>query len=187
MTAASFSTDIILIGPVRTGKSTVGKLLARELGQPQVSLDDERRRYYAEIGYDPELAATFRRQGGFLALVLYWNLFDAYGVERLLSEHHNCVIDFGAGAYESLESRARVQRAFAGYRNVFLLLPSPDIEESLRILAARDTNPPKDLNFDLNRHFLTRNMYADLAKFTVYTKDRTPEQTCGDILQLRLA
>src|SRR5512141_136935 len=102
--------DIVLIGPVRAGKSTIGKLLAQRLGLPQVSLDAGRRRYYAECGYDEALAKEIRTRGGFLALFLYWQLFDAHAVERLLEEHRRCVIDFGAGIYESLESFARVQR-----------------------------------------------------------------------------
>ena len=179
---SDLSSDIILIGPVRTGKSTIGKLLADQLALPQVSLDDLRWKYYAEIGYDPQLAQKYRRQGGFLALVLYWNLFAAHAVERLLIDHHNCVFDFGAGIYESRESFARVQQALKAYRNVILLLPSPDMEESLQILTARDTQPPSDLNFDFNRHFLGHHTYYDLAKFTVYTKGRTPEETCREIL-----
>ena len=77
MTAASFSTDIILIGPVRTGKSTVGKLLARELRQPQVSLDDERRRYY-------RLTPAGRRVASAEAERL-WRLVTVARAHRLLS------------------------------------------------------------------------------------------------------
>jgi adenylate kinase family enzyme len=40
--------EIILLGPVRTGKSTLGGLLAQQLGVPQVSLDEVRKPYYAE-------------------------------------------------------------------------------------------------------------------------------------------
>jgi adenylate kinase family enzyme len=69
---ATTKSDIILIGPVRTGKSTLGKLLSEKLGQPCVALDDLRWKYYREIGYDEALAKTIRLQGGFLALVLYW-------------------------------------------------------------------------------------------------------------------
>jgi len=178
--------QILLLGPVGSGKSTIGGLLAQQLGMPQVSLDEIRWNYYQEIGYEAELAQTIRRQGGFLALVLYWQLFDAYSVERVLAEHPNCVIDFGAGVgvYESREQFARVQRALAAYRNVFLLLPSPDQTESLRILRERDQNPPSDLNFDFNAHFLAHHGYYDLAKFTVYTKGRAPEETCAEILAL---
>ena len=118
--------DIVLIGPVRTGKSTLGKLLAERLDLPQVTLDEQRWRYYKEIGYDEELAQEIRRLGGFLALVLYWNLFDAHAVERLLAEHRDCVFDFGAGIYWNDEILGRVQRALNPYRNVVLMLPSPD-------------------------------------------------------------
>jgi hypothetical protein len=178
--------EIILLGPVRTGKSTLGGLLAQQLGVPQISLDKVRKGYYAEIGYDDGLAQTIRRQGGFLALMLYWQLFDAYSVERVLAEHANCVIDFGAGVgvYESQEQFARVQRALAPYRNVFLLLPSPDRVESLQILRERDEEPPTDLNFDFNAHFLAHHGYYDLAKHIVYTKDRTPSESCAEILAL---
>jgi shikimate kinase len=178
--------DILLLGPVRAGKTTLGGLLAQRLGLPQVSLDQLRWRYYAEIGYDAALAQTIRQHGGFLALVLYWQLFDAYAVERVLVEHRNCVIDFGAGVgvYESQEQFARVRRALAAYRNVFLLLPSADRGESLQILQQRDSEPPSDLNFDFNGHFLAHHGYYDLAKFTVYTKGRTPTETCAEIVAL---
>ena len=97
--------DIILIGPVRTGKSTLGQLLAKKLGLPLVSLDDLRWTYYKEIGYDEALAQRLRQTGGFVALVFYWKPFDAYAVERVLADHDDCVIDFGAGhsVYESKE------------------------------------------------------------------------------------
>ncbi len=178
------SSDIILIGPARAGKSTVGKLLADHLAYPQVSLDKLRWKYFAEIGYDPQLAQDYRRHGGFLALVLYWNLFTAYAVERILAEHHNCVLDFGADVYDSQESFARVQQALMSYRNVILLLPSPDIEESIQILTARDPHPPADLNFDFHRYFLNHHSYYDLAKYTIYTKGRIPEETCREILDM---
>ncbi len=176
--------DIVLIGPVRTGKSTIGNLLAEKLGLPQVSLDKVRWEYYKEIGYDTRLAQDIRTSGGFLALVLYWNLFDAYAVERLLMDYHHCVIDFGAGVYWNLEVFYRVQRVLVSYRNIVLLLPSPDLDESLRILTERDHNPPKDIHFDLNTFFLRHHTYYDLAKFTVYTRGRTPEETCAEILKL---
>jgi shikimate kinase len=48
--------DIILIGPIGAGKSTVGSLLAVQLGLPQCSMDERRWHYYKEIGYDETLA-----------------------------------------------------------------------------------------------------------------------------------
>jgi len=175
-------TEIVLIGPVRTGKSTLGRLLAEKLGLPQVSLDVLREQYYQEIGFDPLLAKEIRQKGGFLALMFYRELFAAHAVERILAEHHDYVIDFGAGIYESDEMFARVQQALSEFVNVVLLLPSPDIDESLRILKERDPNPPADLTMDLNARFLRHHSYYDLARITIYTRGKTPEETCEEIL-----
>src|SRR5690349_10545685 len=89
--------EIILIGPMKTGKSTIGRLLSDRLGIPQESLDMHRWRYYKEQGYQPELARQYMEEGNPDKLFSYWKQFDVYAIERMLDEHHNCVIDFGAG------------------------------------------------------------------------------------------
>ena len=136
------NSDIILIRPVRTGKSTIGKLLTERLGIPHVPLDGLRWEYYKEIGYDAELAQCIRETAGFVALVYYWKQFDVHAVERVLEDHRDCVFDFGAGhsIYDSQEQFARVQAAFAPYPNVVLIQPSPDHDKSIRILNQRTTD-----------------------------------------------
>lgn len=175
--------DIILIGPKGAGKTTIGKLLAGRLGLPQCSMDDLRFNYYKEIGYDEDLAARIRKEQGFVELYWYWKPFEAYAVERLLSEYSQCVIDFGAGhsVYEDDEQFARVQRVLAPYNNIILLLPSPDWEESLQILNERVGSLIFN-NFDLNQHFLQHHANYDLAKFIIYSKGKTPEETCEEII-----
>jgi len=177
-------TEIVLIGPVRTGKSTLGKILADKLGLKQVSFDEGWWKYCEEIGYDETLAREIRKQGGFLALVYYRNQFAAYPIERMLADYQNCVFDFGAAIYESDEMFSRVQRALEPYPNVILVLPSPDMQESLRILFERDESPPADLSFNILAHFLRHHTYYDLAKFTIYTKGKTPEESAMEILRL---
>lgn len=175
-------TEIVLIGPVRAGKSTLGRLIAERLGLPQVTLDEVRLSYYKEIGYDEDFARQVRQLEGFAAFMFYRELFAAYPVERMLSDYHDCVFDFGAGIYESDEAFRRVKAALHNFNHVILVLPSPDLERSLEILAERDAHPPADLRLDLTRRFLTHHAYYDLAKFTVYTDGKTPEQTCQEIL-----
>jgi shikimate kinase len=43
--------DIVLIGPIRSSKSTVGALLAEELGVPPVSLEEVCQEYFREVGF----------------------------------------------------------------------------------------------------------------------------------------
>ena len=175
--------DIILIGPVSTGKSTIGKLLAQRLGLPQCSMDEFRLTYYQEINYDEDLARQLREKEGFLGLYQYWKPFEAYAVERLLAEHSNRVIDFEAGhsVYEDEELFTKVQRILAPYNNVVLILPSPDLEESIQILNERNGGLVSN-EVDFNEHFVKHHSNHDLAKVTVYTKGKLPEETCNDIL-----
>jgi hypothetical protein len=177
------SLPIVLLGPFRAGKTTIARLLAPQLGLPQVSLDDVRWRYYEEIGYSHALADELRRRGGMLALVLYWQLFDAYALERVLVDFPEAVIDVGAGIgiADSREQFARVQRALAPLQHVVLVLPSPSGDESRAVLQARDTDPPADLNFDFRTHSLQHHGYYDLAKHTLYTQGKEPQQCCDEL------
>ena len=175
--------DIVLIGPMDAGKSTQGRLLAEKLGLPQRSMDELRWRYYEEIGYSKETEQQIGKKEGFPGVYRYWKPFEAHAVERLLAEHQDCVIDFGAGhsVYEDAVLFERVRSVLAPYRNVILLLPSPDLDESVQLLYQR-TTPPVPGEFDFVAHFVKHHSNHDLAKRVVYTKERTPEQTRDEIL-----
>ena len=187
-------TNIILIGPLEAGKTTVGKLLGEALGMPAIELDDLRWDYYAEIGYDPDHAEQLNSEGGLKARIAYWKPFEIYGVERLLQDYPaGYVLPLGAGnsVYDDPTHFERLQKAFAAYPYVILLLPSPDADESLRILMDRFhvTLPdcPPDIMKQLehiNRNFVEHPSNARLARYTVYTKDKSPEQTRDEILAL---
>ncbi|WP_315755062.1 MULTISPECIES: shikimate kinase [unclassified Bradyrhizobium] len=166
------------------GKSTQGKLLATSLGLPQLSMDQVRWDYYREIGYDAERQRAIGENEGFAGIYRYWKPFEAHAVERLLADHHDCVIDFGAGhsVFEDAGLFERVRRAVAPFSNVVLLLPSPDPEESLRILHTRRGGSPPPGEFDVNAHFIRHHSNYDLAKIVVYTEGKTPEETRDSIL-----
>ncbi len=165
------------------GKSTLAKLTAEELGVPNYSLDELRWQYMREIGYKKDLDDEIRQKGGFLARALYWQLFGAYTVERFLAEHEGGVLDFGGGhtVFDSEESNARIRRALAPYANIFLILPSPDTDESHRILSERLAREPVELNFDFIAYFLQHPANYELAKHTIYTNGRSANE-CRDLI-----
>jgi hypothetical protein len=178
-------TDIILIGPMDTGKSTQGKLLAEKLGLPQCSMDELRWPYYKEIGFDEAEQEQIRAREGICGVYRYWKPFEAHAVERLLSEHQNCIIDFGAGhsVFEDDALFARVAAAVQPYENVVLLLPSPDLDESVALLKQRGWDGMAD-SFDFHEHFVKHHSNHSLAKKVVYTKGKSPEETRDEILAL---
>lgn len=176
--------EIILIGPVGAGKSTLGKLLSKALHLPQCSMDEYRWNYYNEIGYDDAFAKELGKKEGFWALYMYWKEFECYAVERLLSEHHDCVIDFGAGhaVYENGNHLDRAKKAMEPFQNVVLILPSADTAESISTLNKRNGDEENPNRMSINAHFVKHPSIRDLAKLTVYTHGKTPDETRDEIL-----
>jgi shikimate kinase len=173
--------EIILIGPSGAGKSTIGKLLARALGLPQCPMDDLRWAYYQEIGFDEDKEREIREKQGLEEVLRYWKPFEVHAVERLLAEHRDCVIDFGAGhsVHEDEALFARVHKALRPYPNVVLLLPSPNLEESVRVLDRRRPDLPPGVN----EHFVRHHSNRDLAKIVIYTEGQKPKETRDSILE----
>jgi hypothetical protein len=171
---------VILIGPAGAGKSTQGELLARRLNRPQVPMDDLRWDYYREIGWNEETQRQIRFEEGFGGVYRYWKPFELHAVERLLSEHREGVIDFGAGhsVYEDETQLARARELLAPYRNVILLLPSPDLDESAAIF--RERSRATIYGMDMNRFITT--YLLKLAKRIVYTEGQIPEETSREVL-----
>lgn len=183
---------IILIGPMSAGKSVIGKLLAEKLGLQQYTLDDGRWDYYKEIGYDDAEVERIGKSEGMPGVLRYWKPFEAHAVERALADHSDCVIDFGAGhsVYEDEALFVRVQRALTLYPHVILLLPSPDLDESVQVLNARfgnllleEVGEVDERLFAVNEHFIKHPSNHRLAKMTIYTNGKTPEETCAEIVK----
>lgn len=175
---------VILIGSIRAGKTTVGKLLAEKLDLPQCSMDKISGSLYDEIGYDRELAKQLEKQS-FYEITKYWKPFETYAVERLLSKPEEVVIDLGGGhsVYEDDDLFARVKKALSPFPNVILIMPSPDLDESISVLNERTGGFVSD-GFDFHEHFVRSRCNYELAKHTVYTKGKTPGETCEEIEKL---
>ena len=166
--------EIILIGPKLTGKTTIGCMLANALGLRQVSLDALQSKYFTKANYNRAQATAILEAEGIFGWLRYRQPYDADLIEGVLQDEHQCVIDFGGGhsVYEDETQFARVQTALAPYPNVFLILPSADEEESIQILKQRfeaDLASEKQLQ----RLLVMHPSYSQLAKQTFYSKDKT--------------
>lgn len=190
--------SILLIGPLCAGKSTVGRLLAEKLRLPQLSLDALPLEYFTKLGLDPQRMEALRETEGWRAVYRYMLEFGVRAVEHLLSERRGHVIDFGApySIHEDDLLLVRVKKAFAPYRHVVLLLPSPDLDESARILkermAARAGHTElrrlllglrAETGTDYEELYVKHRSNFELARVVIYTQDKTPEQTRDEIIK----
>jgi len=186
------NSTIILIGPLGAGKTTVGRMLAARLNLPFCSVDEVRWDYYPQVGYDRTTAAQIATsEQGIRGVLRYSQPFDAHMIERVLADHHG-IVDFGASnsIYDDQALLARVETVLAPYPNVILLLPSPDVNESVEILKSRLiwllTKAGKEFTdelFELNEYFVRHPSNHRLAKLIIYTKDKTPQEVCDELVQ----
>ncbi|MFD7402703.1 3-dehydroquinate synthase [Streptomyces sp. NPDC059866] len=164
--------QVVLVGPMGVGKSTVGQLLAERLGVGYRDTDDD---IVAEQGRS--IAEIFVDEGepAFRAL-------EKQAVHRALAEHDG-VLALGGGAILDADTRA----VLAGQRVVYL---SMDVEEAVKrtgLNAARPllaVNPRKQWRelMEARRH-----LYEEVATAVVATDGRTPEevtQAALDALEL---
>lgn len=173
---------IILIGPVFAGKSTVGRLLAEALGCLFLSLDKVERPYILAAGYDPDTAQRIREAEGLFADYTYRRQFFDTAVVQFLAEYRSGVLELGGGhpIVPDPAKQERINQALAPFSRVVLLLPLPDAQASIQ--ALRPYQKPEYLNPDLNEILLADDRFQHLAKFTFYTNNKTPAETCQEIL-----
>ena len=175
--------EILLIGPIGSGKTTIAELLYGRTMLPHRSMDLLRWKYFDEIGYDSSLARHKFATEGFWGLYHYWKPFEAHAVKRMLEDFRECIFDFGGSqtVYEDEGLFEQVRSLFAPYPYIVLLLPSPDPQESIQILHARNTYASEE-QWAVNELFVRHHSNYDLAKHIAYTKDKTPEETCDEVL-----
>ncbi|WP_409473233.1 shikimate kinase [Streptomyces sp. HC307] len=159
--------QMVLVGPMGVGKSTVGQLLAERLGVGYRDTDDD---IVAEQGRS--IAEIFVDEGepAFRAL-------EKQAVHRALAEHDG-VLALGGGAILDADTRALL----AGQRVAYL---SMDVEEAVKrtgLNAARPllaVNPRKQWRelMEARRH-----LYEEVATAVVTTDGRTPEEVTQEVL-----
>jgi hypothetical protein len=180
--------EIVLIGPICAGKSTVGELLGAALTVEHLDVDHVADRYYAEAGWSVARFDAVQRRAGLLAAYLDGEPAMLSTLERALADHHGCVFSVGA-AHSHFMTPAlfdRARRALEPFPYVVLLLPDPDPAQSVAVLRERcrafGLRDWRDDRCDLIERWVTDGCNQDLATLTVYTRGRTPAQTCEEIL-----
>jgi hypothetical protein len=102
------------------------------------------------------------------------------------------VIAFGwpHSIYDDEKQLQRAKAALKPFPYSVLLMPSPDMQESLRVFRQRyrDTAPhfteaQIDEWLDEFRGFIMHPSNSQLAKLTLYTAGKSPEETCEDIIR----
>lgn len=169
--------SVLLIGPMGVGKTTIAKELQQTTGMERRAMDDR-----AKWPVERQRRELMRSRPE------YHNDkdFEFYiAADTLTTMQQPMIVEFGGGqsVYEDPKMFAEMKKLVSQFSHVVQLLPSPDKNESLRIIDERVMQRPnasqKDL--DLNRHFLTSPCNEELATTTVYTEGHSPSEVADKI------
>jgi shikimate kinase len=122
MVDKKYKNTVILIGPCRSGKTTLASILSRDLSRPHVSLDaagyDLMKEIYREG--DQDLYLRYLREQEYDRWFAHTRRYELHVAERVLSVYQNCVVDFGAGhsVYDRKEDRKTMEDLLRPYENV---------------------------------------------------------------------
>ncbi|MEV7282723.1 shikimate kinase [Streptomyces sp. NPDC093111] len=158
---------VVLVGPMGSGKSTVGALLAERLGAAYRDTDAD---IVAAEGR--EISDIFVEDGED-----HFRALERAAVRTAVTEHEG-VLALGGGAVLDAGTRALL----AGLPVAYL---SMDVEEAVRRVGLGAARPLLAVNprrqwrelMDARRH-----LYTEVARAVVATDDRTPEEVADAVL-----
>ncbi|MFI9581611.1 shikimate kinase [Streptomyces sp. NPDC052236] len=158
---------IVLVGPMGSGKSTVGRLLAERLGVDYRDTDAD-----IVAAQGREISDIFVDEGE-----PYFRELERAAVRAALAEHEG-VLSLGGGAV--LDDTTR--ELLAGLPVVYL---SMDVEEAVRRVGLNQARPLLAVNPRRQWRELMdarRPLYTEVARFAVATDERTPEEVAEAVL-----
>ena len=166
--------SILIIGPMGVGKSTISNELSKSTGLKRLSLDDRE-----------QLSQLYQQRSDFNN----FKEFEFYLTSSVLTGiNEPMIIDFGAGhsIYENPIMFYEMKKLITKFKNIELILPSEDLNESLQIIndriSARNGNNLNQRMLD-NKHFIENPCNYELPTDIIYTNNRTLEEITGAILQ----
>lgn len=185
--------QIILIGPLAVGKSTIALALSEMLNIKNFPVDRLKWYYRLKNGYDLAHGTKILTESGFLSLIEYANNY--FGLEEIIEifSSFEGIIDLGATDIYSQDKHIQVKliEFFTKFTNIILILPSSSVKESNTILSERLFERLKDnkLKFPVLESYISANeimiesgIYQRVSKKIVYTNNRSVQEVCTEII-----
>jgi len=166
---------IVLIGYMGSGKSTVGKVLAKQLEMEFIDFDQ-----YIEAKENLSIPEIFKQKGE-----VYFRKKESQYLGELLVRNSNAVVSLGGGTPCFGDSMQTILKASP---NVFYLKLS--VESLIDRLQPEKSYRPlikdiadKDLSEFIRKHLFERNFYYLQSHHIVNVKQQTPGELAGEIIE----
>lgn len=166
---------VVLLGYMASGKSAVGKLLAKDLKMQFIDLDS-----FIEEKENLTISELFNTKGE-----IYFRKKEGEYLQELLNLNENYIISLGGGTpcygdnMEIIEKNSKSFYLNASINTIFNRLLG---ETSKRPLVA--TLGEENLKEFIAKHLFERNPFYDRANFTISVNDKSVQQITSEIKAL---
>ncbi|WP_291870102.1 shikimate kinase [Maribacter sp.] len=167
---------IVLVGYMGSGKTTVGKLLAKKMNLKFLDLDD-----YIEVSEEKSISKIFVENGE-----IYFRKKEFQYLEEVLSNNDNVVLSTGGGTPCYGENMNTI---LAATKNVFYIKVS--IAELVERLSLEKEHRPliKDINDKemaefIGKHMFERSYFYTKAHHTVTVNKNSVEEVVKNISEV---
>ena len=167
---------LILIGYMASGKSTLGRILAKKLNYEFLDLDD-----YIETNENVSISEMFKTKGE-----IYFRKKETYYLKELLESKTNLVLSLGGGTpcySNNMEMILNTNNA----KSIYLKASIPTLiarlknEKSKRPLIAHIETDDLLSEF-IGKHLFERSQYYSLANATVTTDNKSENDIIEELI-----
>lgn len=168
---------LILIGYMGSGKSTIGRTLAKRLGYDFIDLDD-----YIELKENKTIPEIFKAKGE-----IYFRKAETFYLSELLSSRQDLVLSLGGGTPCYNNNMAVVLNAEHA-QSIYLKTTIPTLAERLKqekqarpLIAHLKTDG--QLTEFIGKHLFERSPFYAQASKTIATDGKTQTELVNEIEQ----
>lgn len=170
--------NVILIGYMASGKSSVGKILASKLKYEFIDLDD-----YIEKMEQKSVSTIFKLKGE-----IYFRKLEAEHLKTILETKDNIVLSLGGGT-PCYGNNMELVLSDSNSKSVFLKTGIPTLVERLEnekskrpLIAHIETN--ELLTEFIGKHLFERSQFYNLAEEKIVTDGKRETEIVEELLQL---
>ena len=167
---------IILIGYMGSGKSTIAKLLSKNMHYEFLDLDE-----IIEKEQNASVSAIFERKGE-----VYFRKLEHEVLKRILESNRNMVLSLGGGTPCFSNNQELLKQE--DIDTIYLKTSIDKLYERLRtqkanrpLIANKSEDEMKEF---IAKHLFERRFYYNQAKYIVTTDDKSPQETVLEIQSL---
>lgn len=168
--------NVILIGYMASGKSSVGKILAEKLKYGFIDLDD-----YIETKEQSTIKDIFKTKGE-----IYFRKLEANYLKEILDQDDKVVLSLGGGT-PCYGSNMEFILGKKNAKSIYFKTGIPTLVERLKsekaqrpLIAHIDTDDM--LTEFIGKHLFERAPYYNLAEITITTDNKTKEAIVEEVL-----